>query len=61
MVNLIEDLQQQLRLTYVLIAHDLSVVRHISDTVAVMYLGKLVEVRAGMSCTRHPTTRTPSR
>ncbi len=53
-VNLLEDLQDELGLTYVMIAHDLSVVRHVSDRVAVMYLGKVVEVADRDDLYEHP-------
>jgi peptide/nickel transport system ATP-binding protein len=53
-VNLLDDLQDELSLTYVFIAHDLSVVRHVSDRIAVMYLGKLVEVSPAEELYRRP-------
>jgi ABC-type oligopeptide transport system ATPase subunit len=43
-VNLLEDLQESLGLTYLFISHDLSMVRHIADRVAVMYLGRIAEL-----------------
>jgi len=59
-INLLADLQQRLGLTYLFISHDLSVVRHLSDRIGVMYLGKLVELGAGddvVSSPAHPYTR----
>ena len=59
-INLLEDLQEQFNLTYLFIAHDLSVVRHISDRVGVMYLGHMVELAERNEIYRnpiHPYTR----
>jgi oligopeptide transport system ATP-binding protein len=53
-VNLLGDLRDQLGLTYLFIAHDLSMVRHISDRVAVMYLGRIVELSATEEVYNHP-------
>ncbi|AYB40886.1 ABC transporter ATP-binding protein [Brevibacillus laterosporus] len=53
-VNMLEDLQSELGLTYLFIAHDLSMVRHISDRIGVMYLGQLVEVAESNELYDHP-------
>jgi oligopeptide/dipeptide ABC transporter ATP-binding protein len=59
-INLLADLQEELKLTYIFVAHDLAVVRHISDHVAVMYAGRIVEhgaTRAVFEDPKHPYTR----
>ncbi len=53
-VNMLEDMQDELGLTYLFIAHDLSVVRHISNRIGVMYLGSLVELGESYELNRHP-------
>ena len=60
-VNMLEDMQEELGLTYLFIAHDLSVVRHISDRIGVMYLGSLVELGESYELNKnplHPYTKT---
>jgi len=53
-INLLERLQDRMELTYLFIAHDLSVVRHISDRIAVMYLGRIVELASSRDLNRTP-------
>ena len=53
-INLLSDLQDEFRLGYIFVAHDLAVVRHVSDRIAVMYLGKVVELSAGDELYRRP-------
>ena len=53
-VNMLEDMQEEMGLTYLFIAHDLSVVRHISNRIGVMYLGTMVELAESYELNRHP-------
>jgi oligopeptide transport system ATP-binding protein len=59
-VNLLTDLQRERSLTYLFVGHDLSLIRHVADTVAVMYLGRIVEIASALDLyanPRHPYTR----
>ena len=54
-INLLEDLQEEFGLTYLFISHDLSMIRHIADSVAVMYLGRIVEIAPSEELYSRPT------
>jgi oligopeptide transport system ATP-binding protein len=54
-INLLEDLREELQLSFLFIAHDLNIVRHFSDRVAVMYLGKIVEIAPAEEIYKHPS------
>lgn len=57
-INLMEDLQREHKLTYIFISHDLAVVKHISDRIGVMYLGKMVELAPKKTCSKNRSTLT---
>ena len=60
-LNLLRDLQAQLGVSYLFIAHDLAAVAHMSHEIAVMYLGKIVEMGVAETVAKTPSTRTPRR